>query len=106
VMAVSVWQARMRSSSPPTSARPRRAVQREWPRLTKVRAQVIFDTNTLASLVSIVRREKATRQQEIDETTEDSMDRMYTCVGCSPFAPDHMCVVTPQRPPQCTGRSR
>ena len=29
------------------------------------------------------------------------MDRLYVCVGCSPFAPDHMCVVTPQRPPQC-----
>ncbi len=77
------------------------AIRREWPKLSKVRVQVIFDTKRLEALVAIVRQGKLVRQQEINDTTEESMDRMYACVGCSPFAPDHMCVATPQRPPQC-----
>ncbi len=77
------------------------AIQHEWPKLAKVRVQIIFDAKHLAALMAIVRQEKATRQQEIDGATEDTMDQAYVCVGCSPFAPDHMCVVTPQRPPQC-----
>ena len=30
------------------------------------------------------------------------MDRFYSCVGCSAFVPNHMCVITPERPPQCS----
>jgi CO dehydrogenase/acetyl-CoA synthase beta subunit len=76
-------------------------IHREWPKLSKVRVQVIFDPKHLEALVAIVRQGKLARLEEIDSTTEDSMDQLYTCVGCSPFAPDHVCVVTPQRPPQC-----
>jgi CO dehydrogenase/acetyl-CoA synthase beta subunit len=99
---VLVWQAK------DTKLKPARigevliaAIRREWPKLTQVRAQVIFDTNHLAALVAMVRQEKMSRQQKIEATTEESMAQIYTCVGCSPFAPDHMCVITPQRPPQC-----
>ncbi len=77
------------------------AIRHEWPKLTKVRVQVIFEPTHLMALTAIVRQEKLARRQEIEEATEESMERMYTCVGCSPFAPDHMCVVTPERPPQC-----
>lgn len=77
------------------------AIRHEWPKLAKVHVQIIFDVQHLATLVAIVRQQKLARHQEIDAATEESMDHMVTCVGCSPFAPDHMCVVTPQRPPQC-----
>lgn len=77
------------------------AIRREWPKLSKIRVQVIFDRSRLEALEALVRQEKGNRQQQIASTTEESMERMYTCVGCSPFAPDHVCVVTPQRPPQC-----
>ena len=77
------------------------AIRREWPKLSKVRVQIIFDAKRLEALVASVRQGKLARQEQIGSATEESMDQMYTCVGCSPFAPDHICVVTPQRPPQC-----
>jgi len=77
------------------------AIRHEWPKLAKVGVRIVFDPQSLATLSAVVRREKLARRQEIDEATEESMDRTYACVGCSPFAPDHMCVITPQRPPQC-----
>ena len=29
------------------------------------------------------------------------MSHFLVCVGCSPFAPDHVCCLTPERRPQC-----
>ena len=77
------------------------AIRHEWPKLTQVHVQVIFDVDHLAALVSISRQQKLARHRQIEETTEESMNQAYICVGCTPLAPDHMCVVTPQRPPQC-----
>jgi acetyl-CoA decarbonylase/synthase complex subunit beta len=33
--------------------------------------------------------------------TEENMPCFYGCTGCSPFAPDHVCVLTVERVPQC-----
>ena len=97
-----LWQAKGTKLDPPRIGQVLiAAIRREWPKLKKVRVQIIFDAKHLAALAPIVRQGKLTRQQQIDASTEESMDQIYTCVGCSPFAPDHMCVVTPQRPPQC-----
>lgn len=97
-----VWQARGAAFEPARIGEVLiAAIRHEWPRLNEVRVQIIFDAKRLAALSAVVWQEKLLRRKEIDEATEESMHRIYTCVGCSPFAPDHMCVVTPQRPPQC-----
>jgi hypothetical protein len=77
------------------------ATRQEFPRLRQVRVEVIFDPARLAESSHPVRREKLDRQREIDAATEQSARTFCLCVGCSPFAPDHVCVLTPQRPPQC-----
>jgi len=77
------------------------AVRHEFPRLKDVRVEVIFDEKRLKSMSEEVRREKEEREREIGSATEESADRFYSCVGCSPFAPDHVCILTPERPPQC-----
>jgi len=77
------------------------AVRHEYPRLDKVRVEVILDPSELAETAPAVRAEKRERRRAIEEATEESVDRFCMCVGCSPFAPDHVCVLTPQRPPQC-----
>jgi len=48
-----------------------------------------------------VRGERVERSAAIAAATEEDMDSFGVCVGCSPFAPDHVCVLTPERPPQC-----
>ncbi len=77
------------------------AVYHDFPKLKKVYADIIFDKSILSEMAKDVKKEKAKREQEMASTTEENMDRFYSCVGCSPFAPNHMCVLTPERPPQC-----
>ncbi|MBN1582993.1 MAG: hypothetical protein JXA89_19955 [Anaerolineae bacterium] len=77
------------------------AVRHEFPKIDKVRAQVIFDSQRLADMVGVIQVEQAERAQAVAATTEESLAEFATCVGCSPFAPDHVCVLTPERPPQC-----
>ncbi len=77
------------------------AVSHEFPRLKRVAAEVIFDRARLAELAPIVRTELEQRQRQIAAATEENVDQFIACIGCSPFAPDHVCILTPQRPPQC-----
>jgi hypothetical protein len=77
------------------------AIRHEFPRIDKVRAQVTFDRQRLGEAVQRVRSEQLARRQEIASATEENIAEFVTCVGCSPFAPDHVCILTPERPPQC-----
>ena len=77
------------------------ALRREFPRAAKATVELIFDKAALAGLAGTVEAEKTEREREIQCMTEESSAYLYSCVGCSPFAPDHVCIVTPERPPQC-----
>jgi CO dehydrogenase/acetyl-CoA synthase beta subunit len=77
------------------------AVRNEFPRIAKLHAEVIFDPARLKALEGEVAAERAGRKREIAAATEESVSEFITCVGCSAFAPDHVCILTPQRPPQC-----
>ena len=80
------------------------AIRMEFPRLDKVSAEIILDERALAEMAPGAGEEKEQRRRTIATATEESVDHFGLCVGCSPFAPDHVCVLTPERPPQC-GRS-
>jgi CO dehydrogenase/acetyl-CoA synthase beta subunit len=77
------------------------AIRHEFPKIDKIHAQVVFDRRQLGETVQGVRAEQAARQNEIASATEETLAEFVTCVGCSPFAPDHVCILTPERPPQC-----
>jgi hypothetical protein len=77
------------------------AIRREWPRLDRIQVEVILDPAELKQTAPLVRAEKAQRACEIASAAEENADRFYQCVGCSPFAPDHVCCLTPERAPQC-----
>jgi len=78
------------------------AVRRDWPKIKRVSAEVIFDPRELAKRQAAVQKDKAAREKEIASATEESVSHIHTCVGCSPFAPDHVCILTPERTPQCS----
>jgi len=77
------------------------AIRHEFPRIVKLHAEVIFDRERLRDLKAEVLAERAGRKHEIAAATEESVSELVTCVGCSAFAPDHVCILTPERPPQC-----
>ena len=77
------------------------AVRNEFPRILKLRAEVIFDLERLNALSAEVAAERTQRKREIAAASEETVAEFVTCVGCSAFAPDHVCILTPERPPQC-----
>jgi len=77
------------------------AIRHEFPKIARVRAEVIFDQGRLASVAPGIRSELEARRYEMETATEESIPRIVTCTGCSPFAPDHVCIVTHESPPQC-----
>jgi hypothetical protein len=77
------------------------AVRNEFPKIAKLRAEVIFDRDRLNAMAVDVAAERTRREREIESATEESVSEFITCVGCSAFAPDHVCILTPERPPQC-----
>ena len=77
------------------------AVRHDFPKLEKVYAEIFFDSEKLTEMAEKVKIEKERRETEMDLASEETIDTFYSCVGCSPFAPNHMCVLTPERTPQC-----
>jgi acetyl-CoA decarbonylase/synthase complex subunit beta len=77
------------------------AVRNEFPKITKLRAEVIFDRDRLNAMAGDISAERTRREREIESASEESVSEFITCVGCSAFAPDHVCILTPERPPQC-----
>ncbi len=41
------------------------------------------------------------REERMAGLTDDSVDTFYSCLMCQSFAPDHVCVITPERPGLC-----
>lgn len=77
------------------------AIQHEFPRIRNIHAVVILAPSDLAAMKDDIHAQRAARLAEITAASEETVDRFVTCVGCSPFAPDHVCILTPERPPQC-----
>lgn len=80
------------------------AIRREFPKIERLSARVEFDPAVLSREAGGIRDEIESRWREIERATEENVSEFVACVGCSPFAPDHVCLLTPERPPQC-GRS-
>jgi len=76
-------------------------VRHEFPKIQKVCVEIVFGHEALRAAAGEVQVSLAEREAEIAGATEESVESFVTCVGCSPFAPDHVCILTPERPPQC-----
>jgi len=79
-------------------------LRHQFPRLERIQVELIFDAEQVAAMAAEVRAEREDRDSAVVAATEEGVDEFIACIGCSPFAPDHVCVLTPERPPQC-GRS-
>lgn len=77
------------------------SLRHEFPLLQEIKIEIIFEKSLLAELNQSIREEKIRREKEIASTSEESIDRFYRCLSCATFAPDHICIITPERAPQC-----
>ena len=62
---------------------------------------VILDEDLLRDKKEEIDLYNTASDKTISLTNEETLDEFYGCVGCQPFAREHVCVVTPERPLQC-----
>ncbi len=63
----------------------------------KVQVKVVTDPALHAKWLEKARVAFDYRNQRLADLTDDRVDEFYSCTLCQSFAPDHVCVVTPQR---------
>ncbi len=63
----------------------------------KVRVTVITDPELVEQRIELARRAYAERNERVKSLTDESVDTFYSCLLCQSFAPDHVCVITPER---------
>jgi acetyl-CoA synthase len=63
----------------------------------KVQVAVYTDPEKLAEWLDKARAAYDFRNKRLADLTDDKVDEFYSCTLCQSFAPNHVCVVSPQR---------
>jgi len=63
----------------------------------KVQVTLITDPNEVARRLPIARKVYDDRNRRLEAMTDDSVDIFYSCLLCQSFAPNHVCMITPER---------
>ncbi|MDP6636706.1 MAG: acetyl-CoA decarbonylase/synthase complex subunit alpha/beta [Phycisphaerae bacterium] len=63
----------------------------------KVAVKVTTDPAETAAMVEMSGPIYAARDERVAGMTDESVDTFYSCTLCQSFAPDHVCVITPER---------
>jgi acetyl-CoA synthase len=63
----------------------------------KVQVKLITDENEVKKILPEARKAYEARDARLAGMTDESVDTFYSCTLCQSFAPDHVCVVSPER---------
>jgi acetyl-CoA synthase len=63
----------------------------------KVRVTLITDQSEVEKRLAIARKVYDDRNRRLEAMTDESVDTFYSCLLCQSFAPNHVCVITPER---------
>jgi acetyl-CoA synthase len=63
----------------------------------KVQVKIVTDPELHAEWLEKARASYTNRNQRLAAMTDESVDEFYSCTLCQSFAPDHLCVVSPER---------
>jgi acetyl-CoA synthase len=63
----------------------------------KVQVKIITDPDLHAEWLDKARAAYDYRNQRLADLTDDRVDEFYSCTLCQSFAPDHVCIVSPER---------
>ncbi len=65
--------------------------------VNRVQITIVTDEEELQKRLPEARETYAIRDKRIANLVDEKVDTFYTCTLCQSFAPDHVCVVTPER---------
>lgn len=63
----------------------------------KVKVTLITDKAEVEKRLVIARKVYDERNRRLEAMTDESVDTFYSCLLCQSFAPNHVCVITPER---------
>lgn len=63
----------------------------------KVQVTLVTDRKEVETRMAEARHVYRARNQRIESLTDESVDTFYSCLLCQSFAPNHVCVITPER---------
>jgi acetyl-CoA synthase len=63
----------------------------------KVQVTIITDLAEVEKRLAVARGIYIERNRRLESMTDESVDLFYSCLLCQSFAPNHVCVVTPER---------
>jgi acetyl-CoA synthase len=63
----------------------------------KVKVTLITDQPEVEKRLAIARRVYDERNRRLETMTDESVDTFYSCLLCQSFAPNHVCMITPER---------
>ena len=70
----------------------------EYPAIVdKVKVTLITVQAEVDRRLEIARKTYDERNRRLEAMTDESVDTFYSCLLCQSFAPDHVCVITPER---------
>jgi len=67
----------------------------------KVQVRIYTKEEDVKKLQEEARKTFHERDARLKEMTDESVEVFYSCTLCQSFAPDHVCVITPERPGLC-----
>jgi acetyl-CoA synthase len=63
----------------------------------KVRVTLITEKKEVEKRLAIARKVYDERNRRLETMTDESVDTFYSCLLCQSFAPNHVCIITPER---------
>ncbi len=69
--------------------------------IDKVQVKIFTDEEQVLKLSEMARKIWAVRDERLAGMTDEDVDTFYSCTLCQSFAPNHVCVVSPERPGLC-----
>jgi len=70
----------------------------EYPAIVdKVQVTLYTDAGEVQARIGQARQVYRARNQRLESLTDESVDTFYSCLLCQSFAPNHVCVITPER---------
>ncbi len=70
----------------------------EYPAIVdKVKVTMVTDPAEVEKRVVVARKVYDERNRRLESMTDDNVELFYSCSLCQSFAPDHVCIITPER---------
>jgi acetyl-CoA synthase len=69
--------------------------------LDKVQVRIYTEEEKVKELLEEARKRYTERDSRLKGLTDEAVDIFYSCTLCQSFAPNHICVISPERPGLC-----